>query len=269
MKSLFRSLPMLIAAMAFVPSGQAFAQPPSQPGDIDRLTTEVERLNARVKQLEAENSRLLQRLRDLQARSGTRAEDPAGNAPIPADPLAAPVSMLSDLIKRYDRDLASVPRSSPAAMDRFREQAMRWCKAMNAEIRGKTKWLVRLSDVREISALRTDGLMQVLDPDTLKPIGEPVRFEIPGRFAERIKTAERAKGTNETTWEFTAGVQAEPRFNADRPDVGVFNVPAFVGPFVEFGIKLDWQALGEAELPETPAQPADQAPVRPDPGTPR
>lgn len=251
--------------------GQAQPAPNVQPADVDHFKREIDRLQARVKQLEADNAKLVQRIKDMQARSGTRAEDPSAAAPIPADPLAAPVSMLSELIKRYDRELASVPRSSPTQMERFKEQSQKWCKEMSAELRGKSKWLVKLSDVREISALKTDGLVQVLDPDTLNPIGEPVRFEIPGRFAERIKSVERAKGLSETTWELTAGIQADPKFNSDRPDVGVFNVPAFVGPYVEFGIRLDWQALAEAELPATPPgeKTKDSTPARPDPGTPR
>ena len=66
-------------------------------------------------------------------------------------------------------------------------------------------------------------------------------------------------------YQITALVIAAPEFNPERTDAGVFDVPPFVGPCVEFGMKLEVDSVSTVELaPEPPSQAEPKAATNPD-----
>lgn len=280
---------MVTRVLAFVTAiwlaASASAQPVS-PADLrreiemlqaenQRLATQVQALTARVAEAEAErdvfreraaeSEREIARLRAAGGAetgpTGARAHpepdrpgplNPA-EASIPADPLASPASLLAELQRRYEADLAGLIET-PGPGDRLTPSQRRvlvdWCSAQAREIRGSVEWRVRLRDLRTSGRQERSVMLRVVDPETGRPIGEAIEVAVPRAFGDRVARELAAPGVGpEHSWTLTGTLAAAPRVNPERPTRGVFNHPLLVGPYVELGFELDWKSLSAVQAP--------------------
>jgi len=211
--------------------------------EVARLEQERDSLKARLEHAEAENERLLRQVGAI--REPTL---PPGRAPTPTDPFASPLSLLLELQKRYDQQLAILPTETPEQEAAFETAAKEWCAAMPKELRGEGEWVVRFDEPRRLDAAWHEARVTVYDERTMLPIGEPFVARIPTRQLKRVLAQPEIEH-----WRASVFVHAEPSFNAERESPGVFNVPYFVGRMVEFGIGVEWRRL----LPIVPAPVGD------------
>ncbi|MEO1512479.1 MAG: hypothetical protein AAFU70_10420, partial [Planctomycetota bacterium] len=79
---------------------------------------------------------------------------------------------------------------------------------------------------------------EVLNRESLLPIGSPIQVDVPRRFRQRIDGS--ADGQ---LFELSLRVTAQPVFNTNRAEPGVFNFPLLIGPYAEFGFDLTWDRL--------------------------
>ncbi len=234
----------------------------------------------RVRELEAEVAALRRQVHDLQAQldrlRGTDAEVSTDAAPL--DPYASPGSLLLELRRRYARQLGDLARSTPSQQAHFESQAERWCEKVRGEIRGRTRWLAVVTDVRVPERGEPDALFRVLDEFTQRPLGEAVRLPIDRTAAGRFESLRRGHELRYNhvypdeapglAYSISTVVLAEPVFDRERLDAGVFNYPPIVGPCVEFGMRLDIDSVSAVELDpsapgSTPGPTVREAPARP------
>lgn len=289
------TLSRVCVVCAFLLSGalgaRALAQPVA-PADlrreIERLQAENLRLATQVQTLttklaEAETARdaasrraedlaqAVERMRvDLQRRTDQVGEltprgqtpptldpQPATHAPVPEDPMAAPASLLAELQERYQAAFgADAPSGAMTAAQR--KAIDEWCVEQGRTLRGPVEWRVRLSDLREVRRNERSVLMTVVDPASGLPIGDTLEVAVPRAFADRVARELGVERGPEKApmWTLVGTLTAAPKLNADRPTPGVFNHPAFVGAFVEFGFDLDWKSATVLQMPAAPAAPA-------------
>lgn len=270
-------LPMLSMCVAL--AGQPDAAPPAQPnatqpasGDVEALQREIASLRQSLAEAENRYRRLEQDyaavreqlaaaerfIAGIQAQSQTPMTLPPSEsrAPVPEDPMASPASLLAALQSRYALEFGNEAPTEAAALADYRDRVEKWVKDISRELRGRPTWLVTISDVRETESGRMEGWVRIIDESSGLPIGDPFITELSRSQAARI----REGGFDR--WRTTVALNARPRFNPERRDEGVFNVPAFIGPFVEFGFGADFRSLlgVEAQAPEpsdTPKAPED------------
>jgi len=263
----------IAAALALAACGGARAQSDSPTTDIDDAGPQAA---ARIRELEALTASLRRQVRDLQIQldriRGTDATVSSDAAPL--DPFASPSSLLIELRRRYARQLGDIPRATPTQQERFEAQAERWCEKTRQEIRGRTRWLATVTDVRIPERGEPDALVRVLDEISHRPLGEAVRLPVTrpdaGRFESLRHAHELRYGgvhpAEAPVLAFTINtlVLAGPVFNAERLDAGVFNVPPIIGPCVEFGMRLDIDSIAPVELEPPAPAPARHPPPRED-----
>lgn len=284
-----RTLPRFWTLLALLlASGPSLAQP-SSPAELRRkidelqaenvrLASELQALTLRLQDTEAQ--RELERARagelerqvaklldELSRSSGPIPQSESGpsdptptsvptNAPIPADPLASPASLLAELQRRYAADLTPSDSSptdpaAPLAADR-RRQIDQWCAEQSSLLQGPVEWRVRFTDFREAARRDYRARLTVIDPASGLPVGDSIDVAVPRTLADRLER-ELTLGRDPDKaplWTLVGALAAAPKLNPDRPTPGVFNHPAFVGPFVEFDFHLNWRSL--TVLPESP-----------------
>ena len=284
-----RMLPLLALALAML-APRALAQPVS-PADlrreIERLQNENQRLAtqalaaeeqarealARAEAAEARAAELARTVERLEARLAgldgpfetTPAQqtteatppDPAAEpAEVPPDPMASPNSLLLELQRRFEADIAPEVADPTQPLSSADRRALTdWCERQARELRGSIDWRVRLWDLRPLGRTDRSAMLVVLDPATDQPIGAPLEVLVPRAPADRLARAlEQAEQNTEAPpiWTLRGAIAAAPHVNPERPSAGVFNHPLLVGRFVEFGFELRWNALAEAEPVESP-----------------
>ncbi len=261
----------LMSAVALPAAAQEAGSPTAA-----KPAASAEDLAERVRQLESENAALQRKVWDLQAQlerfRGTANDDSTEAAPL--DPYASPASLLRELKRRYARQLNDLPRSTQSQRERFEAQARHWCEKTQNEVRGRTRWLALVTDVRTPDRGSPDALIRVLDEFTHKPLGDAVRVPITRTMAERFTSIRRefelrhdrtpTSESSQLAYQINTLVIATPEFNAERQDVGVFDVPPFIGPCVEFGMKLDIDTVAAVELSRETPKPALKPATDPD-----
>lgn len=268
---------LLAGILVCVVGGVAFGQASTADlrREVDRLSAELEKsaretqtardevvavarerdaLAARIKQAEAELIKLRRQVGVLREEYRTRAP-----GPIPTDPLASPFSLVSELQRRYDHELASLPSDTPEQQSAYAGAARAWCERMSGELRGRAEWLLEIDQIEQLRDGSYEARISVVDEATMLPIGDPIRREIPNRIAKQIMRRPEVE-----VWRTDLLVIARPKFNPNRQRPGVFNMPLFIGPMVEFGIELDWRRVLAVEPPpigDPEAAPDDAEPV--------
>jgi hypothetical protein len=229
-----------------------------------RLATENARLRDQVAELEAKLQAALNEL-DVLRQQLASAEERLSNLEPPrppqyaetgADPFSSPTALFRELVRLYERELATMPRETDAEQRAFSEAVDRWVSDAPRRIRAEREWLVRIESVqREATAPRRfSGLISVIDPATGLAYGPPRRMPLSPRLAQR------ASESDQDLWVAKVTVMAAPARNPQRLTVGVFNEPWFIGPQVEFGFDLEWRDLQPAE--QQPAE-GEERPSRP------
>lgn len=255
-------------------AGSAAAQEPISVRELleenRRLTEELRVSRERIEQLAAELADLRNERRGLESRvrdaelvlSSLRRElagpespeaESEPRAPLPADALASPASLLRELRALYYENMRQVPDASPAERAEYKERVALWCRLTKRELRGKRTWLIELDDLVPLGRDRAVARLTVIDEQTGLRVGDPVDVAVPARFASRVQDDPRYD-----RWLLTAIVIASPSYNESRVTRGVFEYPPFVGPYVDFDFELDWVSLRGWRPGQTmPARDAD------------
>ncbi|MEM0982542.1 MAG: hypothetical protein AAGI17_01185 [Planctomycetota bacterium] len=266
---------LALAVVSGLAAPQAAAQNTMSPAELRRELEQervrAERAEQRVAQLEAELQALRAELAAMRQGGTPQRVRPAGvapsggssgQAPVPGDPLASPSSLFFAMQLSYEQATSFDGRPEPSERDVL--NAVRdWTRDARRELSGLSEWLVQLraAEMTEGTNLPAfaEASMTVLDRRSLRPIGSPIRVQVPGRFRSRVSEA-----GEHAYFLLDARVQAAPVFNANREEAGIFNFPLLIGPYAEFGFDLDWQRLRPIDEDEarqggtgtqTPAQP--------------
>ncbi|MBX3363311.1 MAG: hypothetical protein KF866_00985 [Phycisphaeraceae bacterium] len=215
----------------------------------------------RVEALLRDNADLRNRLAAAMRRLGVgepRGEAPATtepHAPIPADPLASPDSMLRELRRLYMLEFGSEIPEDPEVRSRRQAMIDQWSRRMAREMRGRPTWLVRITDLVEREGGRFEAKITMLDEATGLPFGEPFISETPRSFALRIRDGGFDR------WRLTVAFEATPRLNRERMQPGVFDTPRLIGPWAEFHYTVTWrQLVGVRPEPDATALPVPETP---------
>ncbi|MFG0285554.1 MAG: hypothetical protein ACF8R7_14140 [Phycisphaerales bacterium JB039] len=226
-----------------------WAAPALAQNDAQRLAAENGRLRDQVAELEAKLQAALAeidllriRLEDAEERLGNlEPPRPPQYAEVSADPFSSPYALFRELVRLYERELATLPRQTEAEDRAFGEAVERWVNEAPRRIRAEREWTVRIEAVeRESTAPRKfTGLVSVIDPATGLAYGPGRRMPLPPRMAQDVLDG----ADRHDLWLARVTVAAAPARNADRESPGVFNEPWLIGPQVEFGFDLEWREL--------------------------
>lgn len=234
----------------------AEAEPDARDAELELLRRQVaaleERCAALQRDYDAVRAQLLAAQQAIAAMpSGVpTAQSPAEVvAPVPESPMASPASLLAAL-QRMHREQFDPPAEFKSEEDR-REAVEKWCKTLSREMKGRPIWMVTISDLRETPSGRHEATFRVMDDELNLPIGGPFVLEIPRAFVARVRDG----AAKFDRWILTLEFRASPRFNADRLDEGVFNVPAFIGPYAEFGFDVEFKTLVGKKRESAAAEP--------------
>lgn len=188
---------------------------------------------------------------------------PSGPAPLdlPSDPMASQDAMTAVMQARYAKQFGEPAANSEAGRRERQRDLERWVRDTNRDLRGKTRWVVRLEKVVEVPAAPDAGprgegasflaTYTVLDALTRRAIGTPQTHKVPGFLGKKL--AEVPAGTLAEVGVFIA---AEMVYSPDRAEAGIFGLPVMVGPYVEHGIRTDWasvELIKDSAKPEKPA----------------
>lgn len=264
-------LALLLAPALAMPAPPATAQEARAPAqaqpspeeirlrrEVADLRDQLARAEERIRRLEEERTLLLGELRQLREQRVGRAGGDAADEPrptrepraeVPQDPYAAPAALLRALRERYEQEFASVPHDTQPAIEAYRRDVQKWIEQVRREMRSRTTWLVRFGDLRQEGRDRL-VTAQVIDEQSGLPIGEPFTTSIDSSTAMKLERGmERFD-----RWKATVILAADPKFNPERADPGVFEHPPFVGRYVDFGISIDWRYVnGERTREEAEA----------------
>lgn len=251
---------------------------------LDELTMERDRLAARIVMLESELASARQEIDRLKAalsaatqatttitaaNPAAPANDPAGAAAIPADEYAAPASLLRALRVRYEEGLRLDRSGKPIAEPVTADAVQEWADDVNRDMRDRRQWLTR---VRVLAAETSEfadrgGTAEVLEPATLRVIGDPFPVMVPAKYVRRIEREGPA-----ALWRLDIFLRPAVTVNPDRAEPGPFPKPDLIGPYAEFGFELTWlnltpttaeEAKARATAPGSDAVPGTTTPATP------
>ena len=250
----------------FHQSGQEETQPRDEPRDLEirALNDEIQRLREQVRELMDRLSAAQEEIVSLRQQLAS-AESPSEEADssassefdelsIPEDqPLASPDAALLALQASYEKQV------NPESLATERERAdvlrrvRRWMPRANREFTGPVEWAC---EIRAIERLRTGAVyltVVVIDPVTGAARSRPHVVEISKRIASGLDRIPRDEPA------LLGGVfRLDLVLNEDREEPGLFNDPALVGPFVEFGFEIVVRSI--SSVPPEMTQPADGNP---------
>ena len=176
---------------------------------------------------------------------------------IPEDPMASPDAMLEGLRARYTKAFEGVVADNDLARrDRLKE-IDRWCRDINRELRGKSRWLARIDSVAPASAdagAPKDAAFvvtyTVLDATSRAAISSSQTVPVPSHIGNKLK--EHPEGTiAEVGVFFSAAVT----FDETRVETGIFGTPIMVGPHVVHGVSLEWTSVEPVRGSSRPERP--------------
>lgn len=227
--------------------------------EIATLRDRLAKAEERIRQLEGERGRLLEELAKLRQAPAAGGGESAGSpgeatAAVPADPFASPASMLEELRRRYEGRFAGVAHDTEPAIRAYREDVRAWCESGVRDLRDRRQWVVRVLEMKESADDKryVDARLRVIDEASGLAIGGAFNVRLSAADARLI---ERGKDRF-PLWRATVVVGGAPVFNEQRVDAGVFEHPAFVGRYCDFGIEIDVRHLAgmrEEDLKRAPA----------------
>jgi hypothetical protein len=245
--------PALIAPSP-APAQTSPAQPPAERPDSEPRDDPAA-LRQRIRELERELAEAQRRIADLER--FIRELDP----PDPTDPgepqidlqvvepLASPDALLAHLRVQYEH---FADEHGPFETERERNAYLlrlrRWVATMNQRYRGTVDWTCRVAARQRLADGDTFLDLVVLD-DEGRALSERFVVVVPSRMraaAERLVVNEGAR---------VRGVmRPKVRLNEDRQTAGAFDIPPFIGAFVEYDFEVQMTSLVRTSLP-TPGEP--------------
>ncbi|MCL4220282.1 MAG: hypothetical protein KJZ65_02820 [Phycisphaerales bacterium] len=185
----------------------------------------------------------------------------AQEAPIPADPLASPASLLRSLRESWERSFAGLSLASDDARAEYQRRLGQWIDSVQRSMHGNTRWRLLISEIRPGPRNRdANARFQVIDPGTGLPIGRSFLGTIPSRMVLKMDDL-----TGAQLWDVTLTLTPRPKINTSRLSAGPFDYPPLIGPMVEFQFEFDW--IGMKRVTEqgapTPDNPQPEGAPRP------
>ncbi|MFG0330013.1 MAG: hypothetical protein ACF8PN_08960 [Phycisphaerales bacterium] len=231
------------------------AQDSNQPQPGPDPQAEIERLQARIRELEAQLADAYRTISDLRRQLGqgggtvtpNPGVDPTDPDPVALpenQPLASPSALLETVVTQYDTDFANASWSSEVDRRVHFRNLRAWSAQLNRKHRGRFEWIAEMQGFEALSEGGATATVVVRDPQTGARWSEPVMIEVPRRFVDRLEEIEVGEYV-----ELKGVIRLDLKLNADRETPGAFDVPPLVAPFVEFVYELDLQSVAEVDAP--------------------
>lgn len=241
------------------PDAQRIAELTDQ---LARMQSEIARLQKQVADLTQENKQLKEKLADAGTPVPGDATPPAADpgkpgtpkpskddkgkpakspfAPLPADAMSAPESMLKAFVDDYAMRVGNLPTTTAADKEKALVEVGKWLRTAK-RYRGRVEWLINIIDASP-DPLKGGGTItfQVVSPDDDRPYSDLrlTQAIIPGQF-KLI-----AEKSDQKLWKLVGLYSAEPKINKDLTTKG--DNPLFIGPFAEMTTTLQVQTLTPA-----------------------
>ncbi len=207
---------------------------------VQSLTDQLRAANERISELE---KTIVQLREELASASTRRSETP----PPPVEekvtideskPDASPRALLRHLQEDYQATLGDMDRGSTGDRTRtaFVRALERWQNRVNRELRTQIEWHVKVIDATRVSRGVQLRLIAI-DPETNVELGIPFFGAL--RNSNVIRRLERFDQKGQMEHLVLRGI-LEPavEMNPARDEQGTFNSPPFIGPFAEFGMRV-------------------------------
>jgi|GEM_PF-2149720 len=267
------------------------AAAPQSDSELRRMN---ERLEQRVRQLEAELAAALTRLKELEkelaAQKSTNpvpgqppsmpdgSVDPSApsaptdpNAPAPptasapASPYDNSATILDAVLARFQADFAGKPSPRPGDNDErlnrlWTTEIERWANMINRELRRPVIWNVGiLSAHSQGRSWRLEVICA--DPTTGADVGRPFTIQLQQPQSASLELSQRL-GTANGDFTLRAVYIPQIAINPMRYEIGPFDQPPFIGTYLEYGFRMTVTSLTAVERRGTRrAQPTDTTPA--------
>jgi len=207
------------------------------------LERELEAARRQIKSLESAIERLNNRLSELRDQRPDSADDESEEVTIDESvPHASPRALFRAVVESYEEAVGDTEIGEDGDRQRslYIRAVERWRARANREYRSTIDWHVRVLESEE-----TRGgyrlTVAAVDPTTDVQLGDSFTIDLPRRQARRYEQlVERGQAEK---LRVRGVLVPEIQVNADRRDPGPFNVPPLIGPFAEFGFRIDPNAM--------------------------
>lgn len=128
-----------------------------------------------------------------------------------------------------------------------------WRAATARDLRAAINWHVRVVGAKPGPGKDRILILVAIDPVTQARLGQPFDTNFPQAMANRLATWE-SRGTVDVL-QIRGTLIPDIRINEDRPERGTFDNPPFIGPFAEFGFRVEVASIkrviaGEKDTPQ-------------------
>lgn len=303
-----RRLIFTVALASAASLGPASVAEPIAPVQSEsELLQKNQRLEQRVQQLEAELAAAMAHIQSLERDLAQSKEPTPGSTPtapngsgapaapaLPVDatvpttppapsmPVAAPprppaspfdnsATVLDAVRARFAADFAGKPAPRDGENDErltrlWMTEIERWITMLNRELRRPIVWNVRIVSAE---SLARSWRLEVIcvDPATRADVGKPFPIQLQHPQSSSLETSQRL-GTADGDFTLRGVYVPQIVINPTRFDVGPFDLPPFIGPFLEYGFRISVTSLVQAERRGArKSAPANSAPAPGSPGS--
>jgi outer membrane murein-binding lipoprotein Lpp len=237
---------------------------------VDDLQRDLEAAREEIAGLKAEIERLKQLLEEgpPAAPVAPVEDEPAPEERVTIDesvPEASPRALLAAVIAGHQQEMAGMAMGSePDGPTRigYMRRLNRWVARTNRQFKMPIEWHVRIVDPAVRYGRGYLLRLQAVDPKTDVPLGDAFDTLLSASLASRLRDHEQRHGLDDVLL-LKGIVEPGVAINEQRLEMGPFDNPRFVGPFVEFGFAVQAQTIlprPEEKKDKKPAE-ADTQPV--------
>lgn len=251
---------VLLTALAVLVARPATAQV----GDAD-LVRENERLTAEVRDLQAALEAALKRIAELEAsltaaRSGSMpSTGPSTTAAVAPPPAASQEGAIAAIRAAFAAAIEAeeiaplTTAGDQSARVRHLRSLQKWVAAANRTYKSPVTWPVLVTASTVVSSTAGRIRLQVWDPATNAPVGDPFDVPVARRVIERVNRPRSGDADAPAVFALEGVFTPTLRVNEQRTELGAFDNPRFVGPMVELSWAFDVRGVGPWESPEATA----------------
>lgn len=221
---------------------------------------EVARLRERVATLEAELKATRATISELEKRLGiVKTDDPKLSSDpmviLDDQPMASPDALLATAQDSYVEAVRGLSYDTERNRALYLRRLRQWITRTNKEYTGPITWVTELVSYNQTNERSDIAVVVVRDAETGYRLSRDFDLSISRRLGRRIAEVEPG-----SLLELRGIIRSDLLINAARQEVGPFNEPRFVGPFVEFGYSIDIQSLSPLEYIPWEQEPAPAPP---------